>query len=166
MRFCRSAMMPPTRGSATFAIKRVEQDEGDDEPNELRSKRLRIEGRECTLMPARHFGMGSGCHRGTDGYFLEREEQQQRDQQREDAERFGHGEPEDQVAELALRGRRIAQGGGQIVAEDRADADAGAAHADAGNAGTDVFCCDWIHDELLCLIVAGLQWPGWIASLR
>jgi hypothetical protein len=30
------------------------------------------------------------------------EQQQQRDQQRENAERFGHGEAEDQIAELAL----------------------------------------------------------------
>src|SRR6185437_4860893 len=75
---------------------------------------------------------------------LEREQQQQCDQQREDAERFGDGEPEDQVAELALRRRRIADGGGQIVAEDDADADAGAAHADAGNARTDRLCCHWI----------------------
>jgi hypothetical protein len=36
------------------------------------------------------------------------------------------------------------------MTKDRAHADAGAAHADAGNAGTDVFRCDWIHDELLC----------------
>jgi len=39
---------------------------------------------------------------------LEREQQQERDQQREDAERFGDGEAEDEVAELSLRGRRIA----------------------------------------------------------
>ena len=57
--------------------------------------------------------------------------------------------PEDQVAELALRGRRVAKRGGQIVTEDDAHADASAAHADAGNARTDVFCCDRIHNELL-----------------
>src|SRR5664279_4499852 len=90
---------------------------------------------------------------------LEREQQQQRDQQREDAERFGHGEAEDQVAELALGGRRIAQRGSQIVAENDADADAGAAHADAGNAGTDIFCCDWIHNELLCLNARAFSGP-------
>jgi hypothetical protein len=43
------------------------------------------------------------------------------------------------------------------MTEDGTDANAGAAHADAGNSGTDVFCCDWIHDELLCLILSGLQ---------
>src|SRR5471030_2974637 len=84
---------------------------------------------------------------------LEREQQQQRDQQREDAERFGDGKPEDQVAELALRGGRIAQSGGQIIAEDDADADTGAAHADAGDARTDVFRCYWIHNKLLLVLV-------------
>ena len=34
---------------------------------------------------------------------LQPEQQQQRDQQREDAERFGDGEAENQVAELTLR---------------------------------------------------------------
>src|ERR1700742_1884404 len=81
---------------------------------------------------------------------LEREQEKERDQQREDAERFGHGEPEDQVAELALRGRRVAQRGCQIVAEDDADADAGAAHADAGNAGPDIFRGGRIHENSPC----------------
>src|SRR6266853_1116834 len=78
---------------------------------------------------------------------LESEQQQERDQQREDAERLGDGKAEDQVAELALRGRRIAQRGGEVIAEDGADADAGAAHADARNAGADVFGCHWVHVE-------------------
>src|SRR5258708_32267375 len=57
--------------------------------------------------------------------FSERnEQQQQRDQQRENAERFGHGEAEDQVAELALSGRRVTNGRGEVVAEDHAHADA------------------------------------------
>ena len=43
-----------------------------------------------------------------------------------DAERLGDGEAEDQVAELALRGRRIADRRGEVIAEDDADADAGA----------------------------------------
>src|ERR1700681_1960189 len=51
----------------------------------------------------------------SDGYAdlppSDREQQQQCDQQREDAERLGHREAEDEVAELALRGRRIAQRG-------------------------------------------------------
>ena len=64
----------------------------------------------------------------------------ERDQQRENAERLGDGEAENQVAELALRGGRIAQRSRQVIAEDDADADAGAAHADTGNAGSDVFC--------------------------
>ena len=48
--------------------------------------------------------------------MLEGEQQQQRDQQREDAERLGDSKPENQVAELALRRGGIAQGGGEIVA--------------------------------------------------
>src|SRR6188768_1602837 len=76
---------------------------------------------------------------------LEGEQQEKRDQQREDAERFGHREAENQVAELALRGRRIAERGGKVIAENRADADAGAAHADAGDACANVFRCDRIH---------------------
>src|SRR5579872_5246891 len=86
---------------------------------------------------------------------LDAEQQQQRDQQREDAERLGDGEPEDQVAELALRGGRVADRGGEIVAEDDADADAGAAHAEAGKARTDVFRCNWIHNK-------SSFWFGWI----
>src|SRR5689334_13003409 len=77
----------------------------------------------------------------------QREQQQQRDQQREDAHRLGHREPEDQIAELALRGGRIAQSGGQVMTENRSDADARATHADTGNARTNVFCGDWIHEE-------------------
>ena len=56
-------------------------------------------------------------------------------------------EPEDQVAELALRGRRIAQRGGEVVTEDHAHADAGAAHADAGDTSADVLRGDRIHVE-------------------
>src|SRR3984893_12744401 len=78
---------------------------------------------------------------------LEREQQQQRDQEREYPERLGHREAEDEIAKLALSGRRVAQRRGQIVAEDGADADAGAAHADAGDAGTDHFCSLRIHGE-------------------
>src|ERR1041384_5641717 len=43
--------------------------------------------------------------------------QQKRDGEREDAHRLSHGEPEDQVAELALRGRRITQRRGEVMAE-------------------------------------------------
>src|SRR3974377_283488 len=71
---------------------------------------------------------------------LQREQQQKRDQQGEDSEGLRHGEPEDEVAELALCGRGVAQGGGKIVAEDGAYAYACAAHTDAGDAGTDHFC--------------------------
>src|SRR4051794_6050736 len=75
----------------------------------------------------------------------EREQQEQRDQQREDAERFGHGEAEDQVAELALGCRRIAHRRGKVVAEDDAHADARTAHADCRDARADKFSCCRFH---------------------
>src|SRR3984885_15923349 len=73
----------------------------------------------------------------------EPEQEEERDQEREDAQRLGDGEAENQVAELALRRRRIANGGRQIVAENGAHADAGAAHSDAGNAGSNILCGGW-----------------------
>src|SRR6185437_2386414 len=77
----------------------------------------------------------------------EREQQQERDQQREDAERFGHGETENQVAELALGCGRIAHRGGKIVAEDDAHAGARATHANAGNTSANVFRGNRIHES-------------------
>ena len=116
------------------------------------------------LVLARRLSMGRGRHCGLRTAVLQREKEQERDQQRKDAERFGDCEPENQVAELSLCGGWITRRG-QVMTEDGAHADAGAAHSDAGNSGTDIFCCDWIHDEP-CLIVIGSQWPGWMASLR
>jgi hypothetical protein len=75
----------------------------------------------------------------------DREQQQQRDEQREDAQRFGDGEAEDQAAELAVGGRRVAQRAGEIVAENVAEADARAAHAEGGDAGADVLRCFSFH---------------------
>src|SRR5262249_37475383 len=54
-------------------------------------------------------------------------------------------EAENQVAELLGSFRRIAQRALQEVAEDDADADAGAAHADTCNAGPDKFRCCSVH---------------------
>ena len=41
-------------------------------------------------------------------------------------------------AELAVGGRRVAQCAREEITEDRADADGGGAHADGGQAGTDI----------------------------
>src|SRR6185295_2803605 len=70
-------------------------------------------------------GFRSACGAGR------REDQDERDAEAEDAQRFRDGEAEDQVAELLLRGGRVADRGLQVVAEDRAHADAGAGHGDA-----------------------------------
>src|SRR5205807_6610757 len=77
----------------------------------------------------------AACSRArcVDGRPSDREQQQQRDQEREDAKRLGHREAEDQVAKLALRRRWIAQRSREILTEDDADADASAAHANAGD---------------------------------
>src|SRR5262249_56528282 len=75
----------------------------------------------------------------------EPEQEEERDQEREDAQRLGDGEAENQVAELALRRRRIAQRGRQIIAENGAHADAGAAHSDAGDSGSNVLRGGRIH---------------------
>src|SRR5215468_5727643 len=77
----------------------------------------------------------------------EPEQEEERDQQREDAERLGDGEAENQVAELALRRRRIAQRRCEIVAKNDAHADAGAAHADTSNTGPDIFRGGRIHEN-------------------
>src|SRR5271157_5822867 len=67
------------------------------------------------------------------------EQQQERDQQGENAERFGHCEAENEAAELALDRRRVAQRAVQELAEQRADANAGGARSDGGEAGADIF---------------------------
>src|ERR1700677_4960516 len=69
----------------------------------------------------------------------DREQQQERDQKREDAERLGHREAEDQPAELAFDRRRVAQCAVQELAEQRADADAGRPRPDRGKARADIF---------------------------
>src|SRR5579863_4664018 len=82
----------------------------------------------------------------TPAMALQCEKQEQRDQQRKDAERFGNGEAENQVTELALSGGGVAHCGGEIVAEDDAHAGAGAAEAHAGKTSTNVLRGNRIHE--------------------
>jgi catechol 2,3-dioxygenase-like lactoylglutathione lyase family enzyme len=49
------------------------------------------------------------------------------------------------AAALAVGGRRIAQGAGQELAEEVAEADAGTCHAEAGETSADSFADDRIH---------------------
>src|SRR5579871_2553763 len=77
------------------------------------------------------------------------EQEQKRDQQRKDAERLGNGKAENQIAELALRRRRVTQRGRQIIAENNSDADASTPHADAGDAGSNIFRGSRVHEQLL-----------------
>ena len=77
------------------------------------------------------------------------EQQEEGDNQREDAEAFGQRRADQRVGELGAGGRGVAQRAGQEVAEDVADADAGAAHADTGDTGADQLCCFCVHFSLL-----------------
>jgi len=152
----------------------VEQDEGQRQPKELRREMLRLERRKGAVSAFGRSAMGGRL--GHDG-ASEPEQKQESDQQRENAERLGDGEAENQIAELALRGGRIAQSSRQVIAEDDADADAGAAHADTGNAGSNVFRRGRVHGNAPFKALppfpasggapgGGRQWPGCIASLR
>jgi hypothetical protein len=78
---------------------------------------------------------------------LNNKQQQDRDEQREDAQSFGHGEAEDQIAELALCCGRITHCAFQEAAENVANADCGAQHAQASKACTNVFCGFCVHDK-------------------
>src|SRR5918994_1895430 len=87
-------------------------------------------------------GVAIGVFRASD-----REQEQQRDEQGEDAERFRHREAEDQAGELPVGRGRGAQRAGEGVGEDQADADARAAHAEAGETGADVLRSNGIHQK-------------------
>src|SRR5579872_39552 len=77
--------------------------------------------------------------RGGKSETSDRKQQQERDQKRENAERLGHRETEDETAELAFDRRGVAQRAVQELAEQRADADAGGPRSDGGEAGADIF---------------------------
>src|SRR5690606_42109947 len=79
------------------------------------------------------------------------EEQDQSDEQREDAHRFSNGEAEDQTGKLAVCGGGVAEGAGEVVAEDVAHAVGRATHAKAGDSGADELCCVCFHDQVLLL---------------
>jgi len=78
-------------------------------------------------------------------WILHHEEQDQRDKEREDAETFRERGADERAAELAVSGRRVAQGAREEAAENRAHADGGGAHSDGGDAGADVLGCGGIH---------------------
>ena len=58
------------------------------------------------------------------------EEDQQRDNEGEDAEGFGQRHADEEVGLLSLGSRRVAQGADIVVAEQDAEADTGADHAE------------------------------------
>ena len=66
------------------------------------------------------------------------EEDQQRDNEGEDAESFGQRHADEEVGLLGLGSRRVAQGADIVVAEQDAEADTGADHAEGRQASADV----------------------------
>jgi len=119
-------------GKRHLGHQHVEQHEAHRQPGQLRRKVLGLERRKRGV-PGGRLAMGGRL--GHDGGFLQPEQQQKRDQQREDTERLGDGEAEIRLPNWPWAAEGFAQRGGQIVAEDDTHADAGAAHADTGNAG-------------------------------
>lgn len=71
----------------------------------------------------------------------EYEEDDQRYDQAEQAGRFGQREAEQQVRELAGCGRRVAQGAGEVTAENITDAEPGADERRRGDPRADELCC-------------------------
>ena len=72
--------------------------------------------------------------------LLRDEEQDHGDDERQQAEKLGGGEADEQAALLAVGGRRIAQRALEERAEDVAHADRGHADADRGETGTEQLC--------------------------
>ena len=93
----------------------IERDEGQREPQILRSEAVRVERRKPAPMLAGWNMLRElmVCAAALAIVELERKEQQQRDQEGEDPERLGHGKAEDEIGELTLRSRGIADRGGR-----------------------------------------------------
>ena len=67
---------------------------------------------------------------------LDGEHQQKRDEEREDPERFGEGDADEESGGLRSSSRRVAEGASKVVASDVAHADSGGAGTDAGKTST------------------------------
>ena len=85
------------------------------------------------------------------------EEQNESDDEAEDAETFCERRTDERAGELAVGSRRVAQGAGQEVTEDVADAHGGETHADAGEARAEVLESDRILCDLLGNNVIGRE---------
>src|SRR5262245_13736661 len=79
-------------------------------------------------------------------------EQEEGNQQRENAERFGNGKAKDQAAELPIGSGWIAQRALQKLAKKIADADRGSTGANGSKAGADEFCGCGIHGLLFSFV--------------
>tara|TARA_R100001086_G_scaffold215920_2_gene132074 strand:- start:206 stop:541 length:336 start_codon:yes stop_codon:yes gene_type:complete len=71
-------------------------------------------------------------------FRLDYEKQKDSDQEAKDAERFRHGESEDQVTKLALSCGRVAHGCVQIAGENVTNAECCAEHGETGKTSANV----------------------------
>jgi hypothetical protein len=85
---------------------------------------------------------------------LTRVENDHGDRERDQAQKLGRGEADEQTALLAVGGCRVAQRALKERAEDVAHADCGGADADCGKTGTDDLCGSEIHVKLLLSILS------------
>jgi hypothetical protein len=74
------------------------------------------------------------------------EDQQNGDNEREQAEKFGGREADEQAALLAISGTRIAQRAFEERGEHIAHAERGKASANRRETGTEESCCRSVHD--------------------
>ena len=88
------------------------------------------------------------------------EEDQQRDNEGEDAEGFGQRHADEEVGLLGLGSRRVAQGADIVVAEQDAEADTGADHAEGGQASADIL--ETGGEEGSGLKIHGIKLRVWI----
>src|SRR5690606_15369455 len=79
----------------------------------------------------------------------DREQEQEGNQEREDAQSFGHGEAEDQIAGLAGGSGGIAQRTREKAPEDVGHADSGACHAETSDTGADELSGFSFHFKIL-----------------
>ena len=113
----------------------IDQTEGDDQPEQLRR-----EG-GVNLGNLRHLALRPLLS------LLGDEKQDHGDDERQQAEKLGCGEADEQAALLAIGGGRIAKRALEERAKHVTNAQCGHAHADRGETSTQQFCCFCVHDE-------------------
>jgi hypothetical protein len=90
------------------------------------------------------------AHPAISGFnYLGDEDQDHRDDERQQAEKFGSGEADEQATLLAIGRTRVAQRALEERTENVTHADGGHAGTDRGEARTDELCSFYFHLKLL-----------------